>query len=173
MKTTATDIQNAVSLMSGGDKGKAKPIPSKTPSPLDNADQDEYQKFGNWLNDTNTKNFAKDLMNRGLKGADQIYYDNPDTKTHNGVINAQSDWKINAIQQILANAKKYNIRTPEAANANRHLLIGNSRWSDAIDNPAFNDIHSNWWDVITKSILPEQWKKYDAQNKNNVASNTK
>lgn len=169
MNTNANVMQNAVSLM-GVDigKGKGDPTPKKVP-----IEQDENQKFGNWMNNNDPKVFAKDLMNRGLQGAEQLYNDNPDTSSKSGIINAQSDWKIAAIQQILANAKKFNIRNPEAVMANKHTLIGNSRWSDAIDNPNFNQIHNNFWQTVATKLLPEQWKKYDEANKNNLATNTK
>ncbi|MEO7048925.1 MAG: hypothetical protein ABI091_26720 [Ferruginibacter sp.] len=180
MNTSANVMQNSVSLMgngSGADKGKSNtaPAPAATTTPLDNIQQNDYQKFGNWLGNknSNTKDFANDLMNRGLKGADQLVNDDSDKSTRNGVVNSQSDWKISAIQQILANARKNNIRTKADLIANRHQLIDNTGWSDAIDNPSFNNIHSNFWDVIGDNLLPQQWKKYDAAHQqNNVASNT-
>jgi len=140
----------------GGDKGK------KTP-PIN---QDENQKFGNWTGSLDTKINASDLMKRGLIGADQLVNENQDISTPDAIKNKnQSDWKIAAMQQILANAKKFNLRTPEEVNANRNVLIGNPKWVEAINNPYFNNIHPNWWKTITDSILPEQWAKYDASKK--------
>lgn len=138
----------------GGGKGKKPPLV-----------QDESQKFGNWLDTADTKIMAKDLMDRGLIGADQIYFDNPNPNDPNSIRNTQGDWKLAAIRQILANAKKFNLRSPEAINANREVLIGNKKWADAIDNPYFNYIHPNFWSVITDSILPQRWKQYDETQK--------
>lgn len=126
----------------------------------------QQQKFSDWTGTNgDTKAMAKDLMNRGLVGADQIYYDQPDTSTKNGIINSQGDWKVAAIQQILANARRLNIRTPESVMANKDVLIGNPRFRDAINNPVFQSIHPNWWQIITNSILPERWAIVDKQNK--------
>src|ERR1700688_4409652 len=116
--------------------------------------QDANQKFGNWTGSTDTKVMAADLMKRGLTGADQILYDQPNTNDANSIRNSQGDWKLAAIQNILANAHKLGIRTPEAVMANKDVLIGNSKWKDAINNPAFKNIHPNFWGTITDSILP-------------------
>ena len=131
--------------------------------------QDENQKFGNWTGSTDPKVMAADLMKRGLVGANQLLYDNPDVSSKSGIINSQSNWKQAAMQNILANAKKFNLRTPEEINANRDALVGNAKWADAINNPSFKQIHPNWWQTITDSILPEQYAKYDAAKKGDIA----
>lgn len=153
-------IVGAVNSVSKGDptKNKKADIP-----------QSELDKFGNWTGQTDTKVMAKDLMNRGLQGANQLLYDMVDTSTGDSIKNAQSDWKVAAIQQILSNAKKFNLRTPEEINANRNVLIGNSRWVDAINNQSFKTIHPNFWSVITDSLLPEQYAKYDKNNSQTVS----
>lgn len=126
-------------------------------------------KFGDWAGSQDTKVIGKKLMDLGLTGADQIYYDNPNVSTRNGVINSQGDWKPAAISQILENAQRLGIRTPEELMANKDVLIGNPKFRDAINNPVFNNLHPNFWQVIGQKILPQQWAKYDAANKNQTA----
>lgn len=140
----------------GGDPKKAATIPPT--------------KFGDWAGSQDTKVIAKKLMDLGMKGADQIYYDSPDVSNRNGVINSQADWKPAAISQILENAHRLNIRTPEAMMVNRNVLIGNPKMRDAINDPTFQNIHPNFWQVLSEKILPQQWAKYDAANKNSVAT---
>lgn len=145
----------------------------KTPPVGDPDNQDQFQKFGNWTNSTNTKVMAQDLMKRGLVGANQIVDDasNPNTSSADAVRNNQSDWKVAAVQNILANARRFNIRKPEEVNANKDALMStlNPQYKDAINSQTFQQIHPNFWDVISKSILPEQYAKEDATN--NTAKN--
>ena len=145
--------------------GMTPPIDGGTP-PSGGGKTPPPSKFGDWAGSQDTKVIGKKLMDLGMTGADQIYYDNPDVSTRNGVINSQGDWKPAAISQILENAKRLNIRTPEAMMVNKDVLIGNPRFRDAINNPVFNNIHPNWWQIISQKILPQQWAKFDAQNKN-------
>lgn len=126
--------------------------------------QTENQKFGNWTGQTDTKVMAQDLKRRGLIGAQSLIEDSPNVNDPNSIRNSESDWKVAAIQQILSNAKKLNLKSPEAINANRDVLIDNPKWKDAINNSYFNHIHPNFWSIITHSILPEQYAKYDKQN---------
>jgi len=145
----------------------AKGDPTKKVTPPVN--QDPHQRFGNWTGSPNTKVNAEDLLRRGLVGADQLVNENQDTSSRDAIINKnQSDWKIAAMQNILSNAHKFGIRSPEALDANRNVLIGNSKWADAINNPQFAVVHPNWWQV-TKGILKDQWDKEDAANKQSVA----
>lgn len=132
--------------------------------------QDLLQKFGNWTGQTDTKVMAEDLIKRGLVGGEQLRYDQPNTSTAEGIRNAQSDWKVAAIQDILSNARKFNLRKPEEVLANKNVLISNPKWRDAINNDSFKTIHPNFWNVITDSLLPSQYAKEDAQRM--VASNT-
>lgn len=132
----------------------------KKPTP----DQDKFQKFGNWTGQTDTKVMAQDLFKRGLIGADQLVSDNPNTSSGDAIRNAQSDWKVAAVQDILANARKFNLKKPEEIMANKNALISNPAWRDAINNTSFNTLHPNFWSVITHSILPEQYAKEAAQN---------
>ena len=131
--------------------------------------QDPHQRFGNWTGSTDTKVNAADLSKRGLINADQLVNENQDVSSADAIKNKnQSDWKISALQNVLANAHKFGIRSPEALDANRNVLIGNKAWSDAMNNPQFTNIHPNFWSV-TKGILKDQWAKEDAANKNSVA----
>lgn len=138
---------------------KPKPRPMVVP-PLS---QDELRQFGNWTGQTDTKVMARDLQKRGLIGAEQLVMDNPNVTSASSIRNAQSDWKVSAIQEILANARRFNLRTPEEINANRDVLVQNSRWREGINNPYFTHIHPNFFDVISKSILPEQYTKEESR----------
>lgn len=128
------------------------------------SNQDKFQKFGNWTDQADPKVMALDLKRRGLIGADQLIEDKPNVNDPNSIRNSQSDWKTAAIQQILSNAKKFNLRTPEEINANRDVLVGNKNWASAINNQSFQAIHPNFWSVITHSILPDQYAKENAAN---------
>lgn len=130
--------------------------------------QEDLNSFGNWTDQTDTKMMAKDLNNRGLVGADKMMDDNVNTSSSDGIRNANSDWKVSAIQNILSNARKLNLRTPEEVNANRDVLINNPKWRDAINNPVFSQNHPNFWNIITHSILPERYAKYDKMEKDNT-----
>lgn len=131
--------------------------------------------FGNWTNSKDTKVAAKDLFDRGLVNGDQLVNENQDTSSSDAIKNKnQSDWKIAAAQRILQKAYDKNIRTPTAflQPENRaYLLSGvDPRVKDAINDPTFNQIHPNWWQVLGNSILPQQWAKYDAMNKQNLVT---
>lgn len=154
---------NVNSLIGGGGK---KPKPN-TATPQQLAD------FGNWTGQTDTKVMAKDLSKRGLIGADQLLADNPNMNDKDSIRNSQSDWKPAAIALIVANARKYNLRKPEELSANRELLLNSldPRIKDAIKNPYFTQIHPNFWNVLDKSIIPQQWAKVDAANQQNTALN--
>jgi len=110
---------------------------------------------------------AKDLMDRGLINANQLYEDNPDINDPNSIKNSQGDWKVAAIQKILQNAYQKNIRSPtEFLNNKTYLMSGlDPRIQDALKNNTFSQIHPNFWGTIANSILPEQWAKYDASQK--------
>lgn len=131
--------------------------------PIPTLDQDALSRFSNWTGQTDTKVMAHDLMKRGLVGADQLYFDSVDTTSPNSIRKSQSDWKVAAIQNILMNAKKLNLRKPEEIMANRHILIDNPTWKEGINNPAFKQVHPNFWQVISNSILPEQYAKSDKE----------
>jgi len=136
--------------------------PKKTPT----LPQDAASKFGNWLNTTDTKQMAADLMKRNLEGANQLVFENQDTSSADAIKNKnQSDWKIAAIQGMLGNAYRLGIKTPEEVTANWNVLT-NGKFKDAINDPTFSVIHSNFPDVF-KKLLADQWAK---QNQNQIAS---
>lgn len=126
----------------------------------------KFEKFGNWTGQTDTKVMAADLMKRGLIGAGQLLYDNPNLNSADAIRNAQSDWKIAAIQKILSRARELNFRNPETINANKNALMStiNPQYRDAINSQDFQTIHPNFWSVITHSLIPEQYAKEDAAN---------
>lgn len=147
----------------GGGKKKTSP-PTTTPPP--DYSPEDLKRFGNWTGQQDTKVMAADLAKRGLLGADQIIMSNPNINDPNSVINNQGDWKPAAIMSIVANARKYNLRRPEEILANKKVLMNSlaPRIQDAINNPYFNQIHGNFWDVLAHSIIPQQWAKADAEN---------
>lgn len=162
--------QNVSNLIGG-----KKPIPKTTvtaskPVP---ATPQQLQDFGNWTGQDDTKVMAKDLSDRGLIGANQLLLDNPNSKDTNSIVNSQSDWKPAAIAKIVANARKYNLRNPEELAANKKVLMNSldPRIQDAINDPNFAKIHPNFWDIINHSIIPQQWAKVDAANKQKKDSN--
>jgi len=131
------------------------------------------EKFANWANTNDTKVASKDLMNRGLIGADQMYNESQRTGNADEITNKnQSDWKVSAIEKILEKAYQGGIKTPTGflLPENRpYLLSGlDPRIKDAINDPRFNQIHPNFWQILGNSILPQQWAKEDAANKNAV-----
>lgn len=118
--------------------------------------------FGDWTGTNgDTKAMAKDLMNRGMTGSDQIYFQTPDTSTRDGVTKSRSDVIPAAISQILQNAHNLGIRDSTTALANKNVLLSSPLFKDTVNNPNFKLIYPNFWDIVTKSILPEQWAKYD------------
>lgn len=143
-----------------GDPTKPKPRNSVTPyiSP------EELQQFGNWTGQQDSRVMAQDLMKRGLINANQLADEQVSLGAGAGIRNAQSAWKTGLIQEILSNARKYNLRTPTEVNANRNVLVQNPRWKAAVNDPYFNHVHPNFWNIITDSILPEQYAKFDKQN---------
>ena len=140
------------------------------PTPIPTEAQDELRRFGNWTGQTDTKVMAKDLMRRGLQGAEQLYFEGkPDIKNPQNVRNAQNDWKVSAVQEILANARKLNLRKPGEVLANKDVLLTTPSWKEGVNNWAFKNVHSNFWDIIANSILPEQWAKNDSEKKMQLA----
>lgn len=151
------DLAKQVVALSGGNK-----------KPPDDTEQDEFQKFGNWTGQTDVKLMAKDLLRRGLIGAEQLVMENVNIKSPDAIRKAQSDWKVSAIQEILARARKFNLRTPAEVLANKDVLLTNPMWKEGVNNWAFKNVHPNFWNIITESLLPEQWAKYDKADKSNL-----
>lgn len=131
--------------------------------------QTDLEKFGNWTGQTNNRVMAKSLMDMGLLGADQLLFDQVDTSSADKIRNAQSDWELSATQNILRNAKKFGIRTPEQVEANKDILIGNAKWAEGINSDSFKNVHGNYWDIIKYKLLPQQYAKFDSQNKKQTA----
>lgn len=133
---------------------------------------DQFQKFGLWTGTTDNRKMAQDLKDRGLENGQQLIDDtaNVNTSDPNSIKNSQSDWKISAMQQILSNAARLKIKTPEEIAANKNALISSldPKYQQAINNPTFNQLHPNWWKVA-HSILTDQYAKYANMNNNNVA----
>lgn len=135
------------------------------PKIKDNPDQS----FGNWTGDFDTKTMAKDLMKRGMIGADQIFFQTPDTSTRNGITRSRSDVIPAAISQILQNAHNLGLKSPEAILANKNVLLANPLFRDTVNNPGFAQIYPNFWDIVAKSIFPEQLAKYNKQKQSDTA----
>ena len=170
-----TSLENNVLMnkLFGGDNAPPPKNPEGDPKKKDvPVNQDASDKFSNWTNSQDTKVAAKDLLDRGLKGADQLFFENQKTGSADDITKKnQSDWKVGAIQKILQKAYQKGIKDPTTflAPENRdYLLSGLSPdIKAAINDPTFNRIHENFWDVLGNSILPQQWAK--EENKNAIA----
>ena len=133
-------------------KGDEKPKPA---TPLTD---EQLRKFGDFAGSADTKDIAKYLMKKGMIGAEQLYTDQPDTRTAAGITNAQSDWKAAAISKMLMRARALNIRTPTQVMANKKALLGSmdERYQSAINNPVFNQVHPNFWQTFN-GILGDRY----------------
>lgn len=142
-----------MAIEGGGGKKKTEPTP------------EELKSFGNWTGQDDVHVMAQDLSKRGLLGADQLLLDSANQSDPNSIINSQSDWKPSAIEKIVSNARRYNLRTPEEIMANKAVLMNTlePRIQEAINDPYFAQIHPNFWQILSHSIIPQQWAKYDAQ----------
>ncbi len=125
--------------------------------------EEELFKFSNWIPSGDNKQMASDLSRRGLQNATQLFLDSPDTKTFNGLRNAQSDWKPAAIQQILMRAKMAGIKDETEMLANKSYLT-NGRFKEALNHEVFNQIHPNFWKVVS-SIYKDQLSKESVPDK--------
>ncbi len=144
-----------------GDKPKKKKVPNP-PIPISD---EELERFSDWTGSKgSTAVAAQDLLRRGLIGADQIRDAPVDITDAASIKNSQADWKPAAISQILMNARKLNLRKPEEIMANKDVLIGNPRFREAINHPSFGQIHPNFWQIISNSIIPEQYAKSERLN---------
>lgn len=117
-----------------------------------------FGKIGDVLD---TKIAAKYLQKKGLVGADQIKDAQPNTSDPNSIRTNQADWKISAIQHIVANAKRLGIKKREEVMANKEALTStlDPKYRDAMRNTSFSTIHPNFWEVIGDSIIPEESSK--------------
>lgn len=161
-------IANMANFSMYANAKEAVELPKGTPP------DDPSKVFGNWVGNgeiLDTKLAAADLKRRGLQGADQIVETQPNLSDADSIRNSQADWKPAVIQQILTNARKFNIRTREEVLANKDVLVSNSKWRDAINNDSFKNLHGNWWEIITDSILPEQYAKTGTQETNSIVKN--
>lgn len=146
----------------GGDpikksKTPPPPPPKRAPS-LPPLTDEQLAKFSNFADSGDTKAKAAYLAKKGLIGADQLLTDHPDITSKNGIINAQSDWKPSAISLMLARARSLNLKTPTEIKANQAALIGAlpERLQQAINHPAFSQIHPNYWQTFD-SILKDRY----------------
>ena len=155
-----SNLLNAVNTVQGGGGD-----PTKKDVPVN---QDAAAKFGNWLGTQDSKLMSADLMKRNLTGADQLVFENQKIDTADNIKNKnQSDWKVAAIQNMLSQAFKVGIKTPEAVTANWDYLT-QGKWKDALNDPTFAVVHPNFPDVF-KKLLADQWAKQDKQNNSQTA----
>lgn len=126
----------------------------------------ESEKFSNWMGTSDRKVMAKNLSDLGMKGADQIYNDNPDPNNPESIRHSQGDWKIAAVQKILEKAHEKGLRNPTEILANKDYLTSGLEkdYKEALNKQDFNTIHPNFWQVIAEKLIPQQWAKTDAQN---------
>ena len=122
--------------------------------------EEQLKKFGDFAGSSDTKEMAKFLMKKGLVGASQLYTDQPNTATKEGIINSQSDWKTAAMSKMLSRARQLGLKSPEEVNANKAALVGalDDRLKQAIADPTFAQIHPNWWNVFG-DVLKDQYAK--------------
>lgn len=153
-----TDLKGLPTLQ-GMVGGMAPPAGNPTNQPPANFN------FGNAGDAIDTKQAAQYLQRKGLIGADQIKESNPNINDPDSIRTNQADWKISAIQHIMANAKRLGIRTPEALDANMNVLTNtlDPKYRAALKDPSFAVTHPNFPQVL-KSILKDQWENYDNQN---------
>lgn len=113
--------------------------------------------FGNIGDVLDTKLAAKYLQDKGLIGADQIKETQPNAADPNSIRNSQADWKISAIQHIMANAKRLKIKTPEAFDANMEALTStlDPKYRQALKDPSFAIAHPNFKQTM-KAILKDE-----------------
>ena len=144
MATSKRSLSAIKTLSGGGDDKKLS--------------EEQLIKFGRIAGSNDTKDIAKYLMKIGLKGAEQLYTDHPDISSKEGILNAQSDWKVSALSKMLMRARGLNLKTPTQIKANQEALLGSldPRYRDAIRHPAFNQIHGNWWDSFNR-VLSDQY----------------
>lgn len=168
-----TSLENNVLMnkLFGGDNAPPPPPAPNEGGKGKGKDPEAAKQFGNWADTEDTKAMAHDLSQRGLIGADQLILDNPNQNDRNSVVNSQSDWKPAAIQKILSKAYEAGIKNPTVflAPENRNYLLSglDPRIRDAINDPRFTQIHPNFWNILSDSILPQQWAK--EANKNEIA----
>lgn len=156
-------VNQAIALMGtleGGGKDKVK-----KPAPLSD---DQLNIFGNFGGSADVKVKARYLASKGLRGADQMINDQPDISTREGIVNSQADWKTSAFSTMLIRARKLGLQTPTEITANKDALLGSlpDRLKDAMNNPFFNQIHPNYWQVFG-SVLQDQYgeeAKRDTKN---------
>lgn len=122
-------------------------------------------KWGNIGDVVDTKEAAKKLQQLGLVGADQILESQPNIKDENSIKSNQGDWKITAVQHIMANAKRLGISKPEELEANMDVLTNtlDPKYRAALKDPSFAVTHPNF-NQILKSILKEESGKSEKQN---------
>jgi hypothetical protein len=148
-----------LAAMGGGDDGGKR----KRPTPL--AD-DELKKFGVFGGSPDVKNQALYLVKKGMVGAGQIVGDKPDLSTREGITNSQGNWKPAAISAMLVKARQLGLQTPTEIMANKAAVMSSldPRIKDAINHPAFSQIHPNFWPTFT-SVMDDQYKAEAAQPK--------
>ncbi len=131
----------------GGGDDKNKPL-----------SDEQLKKFADFAGTGDTKEIAKYLMKKGLKGAEQLYTDHPDISSPQGILNAQSDWKASAISKMLMRARSLNLRTPAQVKANQEAILSglDERYRTAVKHPAFKQIHGNFDDVFN-TLLQERY----------------
>jgi hypothetical protein len=118
----------------------------------------ELRAFANYGGTTDPKGKAAYLASKGLVGASQILTDHPDVSTEKGIINAQSNWKTSAIEAMLMQARKMGLKTPTQLSNNKAGLMSaiDPRIKEALNHPAFNQIHPNFWETFN-GIVKDQY----------------
>jgi hypothetical protein len=181
MDNNALNMATQALSLGGDTKPKPKPVATNTTNtPTPNYTQDQLNKFSNWASPAgdfvSPKTAALDLQKRGLVGSDQIMDNaNIDINNPNSTANSQAtaygvkDWKPQAIREILMSSMEKGVRDKPTFMANWKNFVQTPVYQDAVKNPVFSNIHTNFPDTVYK-ILQDQWAKHDAMDKQNLVT---
>lgn len=148
-----------------------KPPSEEEPKKKVPSDSDSVR-FGNFTNEgtgaIDLDKASKYLTDKGLTGMGAIQPPAPIVNKY-GVVNSQPIVKSQSasgaslVSGLLQNAFKMGLRKPEEIEANKEVLINKlpPELKELVNNWGFKSNHPNFWEVMKRNILPEQWKKFD------------
>lgn len=133
--------------------------------PLKKLTPEEMNRFANWIPSGDSKAMAADLGKRGLIGASQLIEDQqPAIVTAGNSKASQSSWKPAVILNILQKARQFGLKNPTELLANKDVLIDNPDYKAAVNHPTFNQIHPNFWQVVS-NLYKDQLAKENTPTK--------
>lgn len=140
--------------------------PKKKPTDADSV------RFGNFTNEgtgaIDLGKASKYLTDKGLVGLGAVQPPAPIVNQY-GVVNSQPMVKSQAssgsalVSGILQNAFKMGLRKPEEVEANKDVLINklSPELKELVNHWGFKTNYPNFWEVMKRNIIPEQWSKFD------------